>query len=128
MIGPPVTGPVQWEKETRRMLTPLANASGHFHAVRFYKDASALCRIVGAFIGEGMGAGQPAVVIATPVHVHGLLECLASEQIDVERAQREGELTVLDAEETLASFMVDGMPDARRFKSAIIPVLERTAR
>jgi hypothetical protein len=35
---------------------------------------------------------------------------------------------MVDAEATLALFMVDGMPDAARFKSAVVPLLERACR
>jgi hypothetical protein len=102
-----------------------AAGSGHFHAVRFYKDADSLCRIVGSFLAEGVDEAQPAIVIATPVHRAGITECLASKSIDVAKLERNGELLILDAEETLSRFMVDGMPDAALFRSAIVPVIEK---
>jgi MEDS: MEthanogen/methylotroph, DcmR Sensory domain len=102
--------------------------SGHFHAVRFYKDSSGLTRIVADFIGDGLAAGEPAIVIATPDHRSRVIQNLKDMALDVERLEREGELFLLDAEETLSMFMVDGMPNAELFTDAIVPVIERACR
>ena len=102
--------------------------SGHFHAVRFYDSPDSLCRIVAAFLSDGLNTGQPALVIATPNHCAGIIETLGALELDVEALQASGDLLVLDAEATLASFMVDGMPDAVRFKAAGAEVIERACR
>lgn len=102
--------------------------SGHFHAVRFYKDAASLGAIVANFLAEGFAAQQPAVVIATPLHRATLLAELHHRGLNVDALQQSGELTFLDAEETLAAFMVDGMPDPGHFRRAIVPVLEKAYR
>ena len=102
-----------------------ANGSGHFHAVRFYKDSDSLSRIVAAFIGEGLADGEPGVVIATPAHRATIVRYLEEMSLDVERVQRDGRLFLLDAEETLASFMVDGAPNPTRFTGALVPVIEQ---
>jgi hypothetical protein len=65
------------------------------------------------------------MLVATPEHRAGIVERLHARGIDVPAAQAEGRLLTLDASETLAGFMVDGMPDAERFQNAITPVLER---
>jgi hypothetical protein len=101
-----------------------ATSGGHFHAVRFYKDSESLCRIVGNFLGEGLAASQPAIVIATPAHRQGVVELLKERGIDADELQRGGSLILLDAEETLARFMVDGMPDSELFLAAMVPVIE----
>jgi hypothetical protein len=100
-------------------------ATGHFHAVRFYKDAESLCRIVGNFLAEGVASAQPAIVIATPAHRAGITEFLAGKSIDTVALERNGALLILDAEETLSQFMVDGMPDPALFRAAMIPTIEK---
>jgi DcmR-like sensory protein len=100
-------------------------AHDRFHAVRFYEDAETLSRIVGSFLAEGFQASQPAVVIATPVHRAAIESRLAERSLDVNRLVAEGALHMLDADEVLAEFMVDGMPDAGRFHRAIVPVIQK---
>ena len=99
-------------------------APGYFHAVRFYKDADSLSRIVAEFLADGLTCGQPAIVIATPAHIIAIEQRLRERAIDVDRLKKRGELVPLDADETLAEFMVDGMPDPGRFRRAITPVIE----
>ena len=104
---------------------PMVSGSGHFHAVRFYKDAEGLSRIVADFLAEGFAVGQPAVVIATPKHRESIDMQLADRSLDVGRLQTERKLFLLDADEVLSEFMVDGMPDGDRFHNALSPVIER---
>jgi len=99
--------------------------AGHFHAVRFYENDEALSRIVGGFLAEGFVASQPGVVIATPAHRAAIEARLAERGFDVDRLKHDGALLMYDAEETLAAFMVDGMPDAARFMRAAVPVVEQ---
>jgi hypothetical protein len=102
--------------------------SGHFHAVRFYDSAESLCRIVAGFLAEGLHAHQPALVIATPDHRAGIAAALCDRDVDVDALQASGDLLLLDAEETLEMFMVDGMPDTKRFDATGTRVIERACR
>jgi hypothetical protein len=97
---------------------------GHFHAVRFYEDERSLCRIVTDFIGDGLAAHQPAVVIATPAHRQEIDRGLHALHIDVRRVRQDGDLLVLDAEETLATFMKDGVPDPVAFQATVGKVFD----
>lgn len=99
-------------------------SSGHFHAVRFYEDETSLCRIVADFIGDGLVAGQPAIVIATPLHREGISRALHALSLDVRRLRAEGELLMLDAGETLSTFMKDGFPDPVAFRHSVGGVLD----
>jgi MEDS: MEthanogen/methylotroph, DcmR Sensory domain len=101
---------------------------GHFHAVRFYRDADSLSRLVADFLAEGFREDQPAIVIATPGHRQGIVQHLNAQMFDIRRLERRGDLIFLDAEQTLAQFMDRGMPNANRFTAAITPVLDRAAR
>jgi DcmR-like sensory protein len=99
--------------------------SGHMHSVRFYDTDSALCRLVAEFIGDGLAAGQPAVVIATPEHRDGIAHGLRALSLDADHLRDDGELLLLDADETLSTFMRDGSPDAASFRLSIGSVLDR---
>jgi hypothetical protein len=101
---------------------------GHFHAVRFYEDDNSLCRIVSAFIAEGLALEQPALIIATPGHIQCIVENLAAAAIDVERLKAHGELLLLDARQTLATFMAGGQPDADFFNASAASALEQLSR
>ena len=100
-------------------------ANGQFHAVRFYQDEPSLYRIVADFIGDGVVAGQPALVIATPVHGEQISRELQALSCDVSRLRASGELLILDAEETLATFMKGGVPDPAAFRQSVGGALDR---
>lgn len=102
--------------------------SGHFHAVRFYKDADCLSRIVADFVGDGLAAGEPAVVIATPEHRAVIVRNLREMALDIERLEKDGDLFLLDAQDTLGKFMVDGTPNASLFTDTFVPLIERACR
>lgn len=105
-----------------------ATAQGAFHAVRFYQDADSLCRTVAGFLSEGLSAAQPAIAIATGDHRAGIVRNLTERSFDVDALVKTGDLCLLDAEEMLARFMVDGMPDPVRFADTLAPVLEKASR
>lgn len=92
---------------------------GHFHAVQFYTDDASLANIVAGFLAEGFAKGDPAVVIATPKHRAAIEADLRSRLLDVDGLKRLGDLVILDARQTLATFMVDGMPHAATFQHVL---------
>jgi hypothetical protein len=102
--------------------------AGHFHAVRFYEDAQSLARMVATFVAEGFIQGLPAIIIATPDHRDAIVEKLNAMSFDLDHLKRQHDLIVLDARDTLASFMVDGMPNAEKFETAMLPVIDAACR
>ena len=100
------------------------STGGHFHAVRFYDDERSLCRIVADFIGDGLVAGHPAVVIATPRHRDGISRELQTLALDVSRLRANGELVMLDAEDMLLGFMQNGLPDPVAFERRVGGILD----
>jgi hypothetical protein len=110
------------------MRQPMSNAapvSGHFHAVRFYENKESLCRIVAEFLGEGLIAHQPALVIGTPEHCAGIVQELRARHFDVERMQAAGDLLLLDARDVMSTFMVDGVPNGDLFAASAAKAIER---
>jgi hypothetical protein len=84
----------------------------HSHFVQLYQDLDFLAEAVREYVGTGLRRGEAAVIIATPQHRARFVEGL-------EPLVARGTLRVLDAEATLACFMVNGMPDWRRFRETV---------
>jgi signal transduction histidine kinase/CheY-like chemotaxis protein len=95
------------------------------HVVQFYESDVFLAATVADFLAVGLCAGQPVVVIATEAHREAFGARMRAKGLDVDAAERRGQLVWLDARRTLEAFMVDGMPDGERFRAAIAPVLDR---
>jgi signal transduction histidine kinase len=89
----------------------------HSHAVQFYDSEDFLFETVARFLGAGLRSGDRMVVIATPEHRDGFVERLGEDA--VARAVADGRLLMLDARQTLARFMVTGMPDPDLFRDTI---------
>lgn len=104
---------------------PSPQRAGQFHAVRFYADATELSELVAAFLGDGLRSNEPAVVFATREHRDQIVNQLRGRGFDVDGLTAEKRLLLADADAALAEFMVDGMPDAARFRNAVGTVLSR---
>lgn len=98
------------------------------HYVHLYQNDSSLIDVVSDFIGYRLDASEAAVVIATQAHNLALLEHLATRGMATQALMAQGKLLILDAEEELDGFMVDGMPDAQRFNQRIGGVLRKCLR
>ena len=82
------------------------------HIVQTYQDPAFLAEAVAEYLGTGLRRGEAAIIIARPQHSEAFLAKLAG-------AGEPGQLVVLDAEQTLARFMVDGMPQWNAFREVI---------
>jgi hypothetical protein len=100
----------------------------HHHTVQFYGDETELFKTIGLFLSEGLIAGQPAIVIATPDHNTAIQDALSAHLIDVARARHLGDLVILDAEDTLGTFMHNGIPDTILFQRQVGAHMEQTVR
>jgi hypothetical protein len=95
------------------------------HSVQFYGTHQSLCSTVAAFLAEGFVTGHPALVIATPAHTAGIIEQLSARLIDYDKAIRNGDLILLDAEATLDLFMIGDHPDEALFNRNIGRLIEQ---
>jgi hypothetical protein len=113
-----------------RMDSPTAGgplrATGH--AVQFYGNETSLVTTVAGFLCDGLVRGEPAVVIATTAHRSAIEAQLAARLINVEAARLSGDLVMLDAHETLATFLSGDTPDPEAFRRNIGGVIERALR
>ncbi|HEY6905398.1 MAG TPA: PAS domain S-box protein [Candidatus Acidoferrales bacterium] len=93
--------------------------SRHDHVVQFYGDDSAFLDSLVEFIGAALRAGDTALLIATEAHREEFARRLEAKGIDVSAAAAHGRYIPLDANATLSSFMIDGMPDPALFEEII---------
>lgn len=96
----------------------------HLPSVRFYDNDATLLDEAADFVDAALRAGGTGLVIATPEHVTQMRRRLAGfGSAEGGTCWFPGRLVVLDAETTLAAFMVDGRPDPQRFRAAVGPAL-----
>jgi DcmR-like sensory protein len=79
------------------------------------------------FLEAGLATGDTAVVVATDVHRNSFDRALMAAGIELPETRRCGLFIALDASEALAKFMVDGMPDAARFRTVMGQLVSRAA-
>jgi DNA-binding NarL/FixJ family response regulator len=87
----------------------------HRHDVLFYSDEAEFLDGFTNFIAGVLQAGNAVLVVATESHRNGLVLNLQRRGLDISAAIEQGHYIPLDVAETLATFMVDDMPDPVRF-------------
>jgi anti-sigma regulatory factor (Ser/Thr protein kinase) len=85
------------------------------HIVKFYDDDADLIGSVSSYLAERYHPDEVAVVIASPDHVRALEAVVTEPRI------------MIDAAETLATIIVDGVPDRDAFETAVGSVFRRIA-
>jgi anti-sigma regulatory factor (Ser/Thr protein kinase) len=95
----------------------------HDHVVNFYDDDDDIVDVLRDFVTDGLQSGSAILVVATRAHRDALEVALADDGFDVAASRQNGHFVCLDAGVTLAQFMVDGAPDASRFRAVIGPLL-----
>ncbi len=102
-------------------------SSTNRHAVAFYDDASEVAETVSAFVAEGVARDERVIVVGT-AGLRGDVEArLRALGLDPAREQAEGRYVTLDATDTLETFLVDGVPDRRRFRAGVGGVVRAAA-
>jgi signal transduction histidine kinase len=91
----------------------------HHHGVQFYSQDKFLLEELSEYIGNALRAGDAAIVVATEQHRNGLLPRLTAQGLDIAALIEQGRFVVPDAEQTLATFMVDGWPDEELFNNVV---------
>src|SRR6204780_1221757 len=93
----------------------LADAGPRDHIVQLYQDQQFLNRAVCRFAAAALANGEGVILVPTVAHWDAFRPRLVAEGIDVEAAEKRGQLTVVDADNLLPTFMRDGMPDSPVF-------------
>src|SRR6185295_17342689 len=93
------------------------------HLVELYENDDTLATRVSHYVREGLEREEGVVAIATAPHRDAIVGRLVDKQVDVHRAVQGGQLVLLDAQETLSQFLVDGRPDPERFERTVGGIL-----
>jgi hypothetical protein len=92
----------------------------HGHFVQFYEaDDQLLARNVSEYLATGLRAGEPVLAVAAADHRQAFTHELNYLGIETDAAISHGQLTMLDAQETLNTFMLDRRPDRARFQNTV---------
>lgn len=97
---------------------------GH-HLVHFYKSSQALAEAVCSYVVPGITRGDGIILIAQEKNLKHFQMLLENRAIDVTMARAFGQILLVDAHETLAKFMKDGLPQDKKFYETISPILEK---
>ena len=98
------------------------------HSVKFYDDDASLGRTVAEFLAPGLLQREPAIVIATPGNRTMIARELGARGVNVRQLEQAGELQMLDADETLARFMVGTEPDPAKFHATVDELIARACK
>jgi PAS domain S-box-containing protein len=85
------------------------------HFVQFYENDEFLIESITGFVAAALQSGNSSAVIATLEHRIAIQRKLTACGISIAAAMDAGQYIVLDAADTLAQFMVDGVPNKQRF-------------
>jgi hypothetical protein len=99
-------------------------ASPSIHSVHIYEDSAALISRLCAIVSSSLRSGDTVLIIATAEHREQLLTDLQDCGLDVRLHAREGRYMMLDAHQTLATFMRDGLPNNKLFTTAVCDILD----
>jgi hypothetical protein len=93
------------------------------HIVQLYQDEDFLSRAVCRFAGAGLVKGEGVILVSTLPHWDRFQVRLEDGGVNVRGAQKQGQLTLVDADELLPRFMRDAMPDPAIFPGVFSDVL-----
>jgi hypothetical protein len=103
----------------------LTDAGPSDHVVQLYQDQNFLNRAVCRFAAAALQNGEGIILVPTVQHWDSFRPRLIAEGIDVEAAQKRGQLTIVDADQTLPRFMHNKMPDSPVFLGLAADVIGR---
>ena len=95
------------------------------HVVQFYDNDDIFINSLASFVGGGINLGECVIVIATGEHLDALEERLRRHGIHISSLIAEERYIPLDAEQTLAKFMVNDWPDEERFNQVVTTLFKR---
>src|SRR6202167_2787192 len=103
----------------------LASAAPRDHIVQLYQDQHFLNRAVCRFAAAAIANGEGVILVPTVAHWDAFRPRLEAEGVDVKAAEKRGQLTVVDADNLLPTFMRDGMPDSPVFMGLAASVVSK---
>lgn len=97
------------------------------HFVQFYRDEQVLIDALANYVRQALAEGAAAIAIATEAHTTALERRLHADGIDLAEVRQSEQLILLDAEQMLGTFMVEGTPDRERFLARLGSIIAAAA-
>lgn len=94
------------------------------HVIQIYENDERFIQVLSQFVCGGLAAGDGVIVIATPQHLDALRAKVAQSGINTDDYLN-SQYFPLVAQETLARFMIDGLPDEKLFNEIIASLISR---
>lgn len=94
------------------------------HSVHIYEEDSALISRLCGIVSSSLRLGDSVLIVATAEHRQQLVSELRATGIELRDHAREGRFSMMDAKETLSTFMLNGRPNAKLFEVSIGRILE----
>ena len=95
------------------------------HVVQIYENDTVFLDLLEGFVSGGIKAGDCVVVIATAAHLQSLKNRLGDQGLNVFELALRDKYIALEAEETLAKFMINGWPDENLFMHLVTNLIAR---
>jgi hypothetical protein len=118
----------EWDGQRSGSNVSWGKISPSEHHMQIYGHEDVFLDALEGFVSGGLRAGEEVVVIATAAHRTALEERLTAQGFDLEAARRQEQYLPVDAEETIAQFLVKGWPDDALFVQLVTELLARAHR
>ena len=105
--------------------TLLAEAPVGRHLAQFHRDRDSLADSIQLFFEGGLRRGNCVVAIAAPESADLILDRLTQSKFHPQALISSGQLEVVDARALIGQFMLNGVPEWARFRSALSLILDR---
>lgn len=112
---------------TARTTSLLTDPQPHSHIVYPCADETLIGEAVVTFASAGLRKGDAVILVTTKARRELIEDRLTEESFDVKELQTIGQLAFIDAGSMLSEIVVDGSPDAAKFKRAVERVIDRAA-
>lgn len=103
----------------------LSNPGEDGHIVQLYQEADFYCDAISHFTAEGFVKGESIILVATDSNWQQISKRLESTGFNIGELFERGQLTLLDANQTLPKFMANGLPDGSIFKTLAGSTIEK---
>ncbi len=100
----------------------------HRHELLMFSDDTVLLDSFTRFIAAALKADNAAIALVTKSHQESLRQRLKAEGVDTDGAIQQGTFILLDVADTLATLLVDGLPDPVRFLEDFSGLIKEAAK
>lgn len=90
-----------------------------WHRLQLHANDAAMNENMCRFLFSALAPGHAAIVVAERGHLQIVREHAATWDLDLERAEAEGQFVPVVAEDVLPHLLIDGMPDRERFRALL---------